>query len=105
MQAPVIRISIGRFDPDLAGEVEAKLLASREWLEPGVRAMSGNLGYFVGIDHTNFAMHNVSIWSTVADAEQMARFEPMLRLGVEFTRMGVRFDRPILNCDTLWQFA
>jgi hypothetical protein len=104
MRAPVIRISIGRFDAELAAQVEARLLASKERLEPGVRALSGNLGYFVGVDHANNAMHNVSMWETVADAHQMASFEPMKKLGAEFSEMGVRFDRPIMNFDTLWQF-
>lgn len=104
MRAPVIRISIGRFDAEFAGQVEANLLASKERLESGVRALNGNLGYFVGVDHANNAMHNVSMWETVADAKQMDGFEPMIKLGAEFTKMGVRFERPIMNFDTLWQF-
>ncbi len=104
MRAPVIRISIGRFDAGLADQIEGKLLASREKLEPGVRALSGHLGYFVGLDRVNNAIHNVSIWETVADAGQMAGFEPMMKLGAEFVEMGVRFERPILNFETLWQF-
>ena len=103
MNAPVIRISIGKFDPDKAPVVEAKLQESRARLESGIRAMSGNLAYYVGIDHTNHAMHNVSVWQSVADANQMAAFAPMLALAAEFTTLGVRFERPILNCDTLWQ--
>jgi hypothetical protein len=27
----------------------------------------------------------------------------MIALGAEFAALGVRFDRPILNCNTLWQ--
>src|ERR1700688_3699509 len=103
MNAPVIRISIGRFDPNKAASVEARLLESKASLESGIRAMSGNLAYFVGIDRTNYAMHNVSVWDSVAEADQMATFAPMLALAAEFTALGVRFERPILNCDTLWQ--
>ena len=33
----------------------------------------------------------------------MATFAPMLALAAEFTTLGVRFERPILNCDTVWQ--
>src|ERR1700688_678258 len=62
MIAPVIRISIGKFDPDKAAAVEGKLRESRTRLESGIRAMRGNLAYYVGIDHTNHAMHNVSVW-------------------------------------------
>ena len=72
--APVIRISLARFDAKRAPEVEAKLLASRERLEPGIRALKGNLGFFAGIDHANGAMQNVSIWETVSDAAQLDNF-------------------------------
>jgi hypothetical protein len=48
-------------------------------------------------------MHNVSIWESVADANQMATFAPMLALAAAFIALGVRFEQPILNCDTLWQ--
>jgi hypothetical protein len=103
MNAPVIRISIGRFDAENADAVETKLVASKAGLESGIRAMKGNLGFFAGIDRVNHAMHNVSIWESVADANQMATFAPMLALAVEFTALGVRFQQPILNFDTLWQ--
>ena len=82
--------------------MEAKLAQSRERLEPGVRAMRGNLGYFAGIDRVNNAMHNVSLWESVEHANQMASFQPMLDLATEFTAHGVRFQRPILNLATLW---
>jgi hypothetical protein len=103
MKAPVIRISIGKFDADNATIVEEKLRESRAGLEGGIRAMNGNVAYYVGIDRANNAMHNVSVWETVADANQMATFAPMIALGAEFATLGVRFERPILNCDTLWQ--
>jgi hypothetical protein len=103
MDAPVIRISIGKFDAAKAAAVEAKLKESKVRLESGIRAMRGNLAYYAGIDYTNNAMHNVSIWEGVADANQMAAFAPMLELAAEFTMLGVRFERPILNFNTLWQ--
>ena len=103
MREPVIRISIGKFDPDRAAVVEAKLMESRAKLERGIRAMQGNLAFYAGVDRTNNAMHNVSLWDSVDDANQMATFAPMLQLATEFTALGVRFERPILNCETLWQ--
>src|SRR6202011_6167862 len=65
MNAPVIRISIGKFDLDKTAVVESKLRDSKARLETGIRAMRGNLGYYVGIDHTNHAMHNVRVWHSV----------------------------------------
>jgi hypothetical protein len=29
----------------------------------------------------------------------------MLALAAEFVALGVRFDKPILNCNTLWHFG
>jgi hypothetical protein len=103
MNAPVIRISIGKFDADKAALVAAKLNESKARLEDGIRAMKGNLVYYAGVDRINNAMHNVSFWQSVADANQMATFAPMRALAGEFTAIGVRFERPILNFDTLWQ--
>ncbi|WP_158813130.1 hypothetical protein [Methylocapsa sp. S129] len=105
MKAPVIRISLGKFDPDIAALVEEKLNEMRGRVESGIRAMNGNIAFYVGVDRTNNAMHNVSVWESVADAQQMATFQPMIDLGAEFAAFGVRFDRPILNCDTLWQWS
>ncbi len=87
---------------DKADLVETKLAETRARLEPGIRAMRGNRGYFVGIDRAANAMHNVSLWETIGDAEQMASLQPMLDLAGEFLALGVRFQRPILNCATLW---
>jgi hypothetical protein len=83
--------------------IEENLHESRARLENGIRALNGNITFYAGIDRSNNAMHNVSFWETVADANQMATFEPMLALATEFVALGVRFDRPILNCNTLWQ--
>jgi len=55
MRAPVIRISLGFFDADKAGLIETKLAETRERLEPGIRALRGNLGYFAGVDRLSGA--------------------------------------------------
>jgi hypothetical protein len=102
VRAPVIRISLGFFDANKADLVEERLTHSRALLETGILAMRGNLGYFTGIDRANSAMHNVSFWKSVEDAEQMASFRPMLDRAAEFVALGVRFQRPILNFATLW---
>ena len=105
MAAPVIRISLGTFDSDKAAIVEAKLIESKAVLEAGIRAMRGNLGYYVGIDRRNNAMSNVSLWDSVEAAEQMATFQPMLDLARTFVALGVQFQRPILNLTTLWELT
>ncbi len=47
-------------------------------------------------------MVNVSIWATLADARQMDTLAPMLALAKDFAALGVTFERPILNYETLW---
>lgn len=103
MAVPVVRISLGTFDADKAAIVEAKLMESKAVLEAGIRAMHGNLGYYVGIDGKNNAISNVSFWKSVEAAEQMATFQPMLDLASAFVALGVRLQRPILNITTLWE--
>jgi hypothetical protein len=77
MAVPVVRISLGTFDADKAAIVEAKLMESKAALEAGIRAMHGNLGYYVGIDRKNTVISNVSFWKSVEAAEQMATFQPI----------------------------
>ena len=103
MAAPVIWISLATFDSDKAAIVEANLIESKAALEAGIRAMRGNLGYYVGIDRKNNAISNVSLWDSVEAAEQMATFQPMLDLARTFVALGVKFQRPILNLTTLWE--
>jgi hypothetical protein len=103
MRGPVVRVSLGSFDADKAAAVEAELIESRVQLEAGIRAMRGNLGYYVGVDRVNNAMSNVSIWESIEAANQMATFQPMLDLAGRFVALGVRFQRPILNFTTVWE--
>jgi hypothetical protein len=37
------------------------------------------------------------------DAKQMDTLVPMLALAGEFVKLGVVFERPITNYETLWQ--
>ena len=104
MRAPAIRISLGVFDADKTETIAATLVETRDLLELGIRAMRGNLGYFFGVDRTANVMHNVSCWESMVDADQMGSYQPMLYRAGEFVRLGVRFQRPILNFETLWRF-
>jgi hypothetical protein len=105
MKTSVVRVSIGFFDAGKAAAMERRLMDSKSALEPGIRSMRGNLSYAAGIDRAHYALVNVSVWRSVEDAEQMATFKPMLDLAQEFTALGVRFQRPILNFETVWEFS
>jgi hypothetical protein len=72
-------------------------------LAPAIRELSGCLHYFAALDRESNSIVNVSIWRSLADAQQMQTLAPMLELAEEFTREGVRFERPIVNFDVLWE--
>jgi quinol monooxygenase YgiN len=98
---PVVRISLGRFDPDKYETIRRMLDESQQSLIPAIRALKGNLAYYVGIDRENSAMTNVSLWATRADAQQMASLQAMLDLAKTCIEAGVRFERPITNHETI----
>lgn len=100
---PVVRISRGSFDPKLYETVKERLTASQQPLIPAIRQLRGLLHYYAGVDAASSTMINVSVWATLADAQQMDTLAPMLALAKEFTAMGVKFERPIINYETVWE--
>ena len=98
----VVRISRGSFPPDRYEAVRARLDAAEASLAPAIRKLSGCLRYYAAIDRDSSSMVNVSVWRSLADAQQMQTLAPMLALAEEFTREDVRFERPIVNYETLW---
>ena len=100
---PVVRISRGSFPPEKYQAIKSRLDASQTTLVPAIRRLSGCLHYFAAIDRDSSSMVNVSIWRSLADAQQMQTLAPMLALAETFTREGVRFERPVINYETLWE--
>jgi quinol monooxygenase YgiN len=100
---PVVRISLGRFDADKLTLVSERLQVSQKTLVPAIRALNGNIAYYVGVDEQNLVMTNVSVWNTLEDAQQMASLQAMQDLAKSFIDLGVRFERPITNHQVLWQ--
>jgi hypothetical protein len=100
---PVVRISRGSFPPESYQTVKERLDAARKTLVPPIKKLRGLLHYYVGIEPESNTMINVSVWKTLADARQMETVQAMRDLAGEFTAMGVTFERPILNYETLWQ--
>jgi hypothetical protein len=99
---PIVRISRGSFAPEKYESVKARLDTAQKSLVPAIRRLSGCLHYFAAIDRESSSMVNVSVWRSLADAHQMQTLGPMLALAEDFTREGVRFERPIINYETLW---
>ena len=99
---PVVRISRGSFKPENFEQVKARLDASQTALVRPIRELNGLLHYYAAIDPISNTIVNVSIWETLSDARQMETLTPMLALAAEFIQLGVSFERPISNYETLW---
>ena len=100
---PVVRISRGSFKPEDYERIKGRLEGSHQTLVPAVGILSGCMHYWAGIDLATNTMVNVSVWKSLADAKQMDTLAPMLALAGEFVELGVVFERPIVNYETLWQ--
>jgi quinol monooxygenase YgiN len=98
-----VRISKGSYSPELHTKVSARLDASAESLVPAIRRLSGCVSYSVGSDADSNTMVNVSVWDTLEHAQAMSSLAEMTALGEEFARMGVKFERPIVNYAVMWQ--
>jgi hypothetical protein len=98
----VVRFSLGRFDASNYRIVRTLLDESQASLKPAIGRLNGNLAYYVGIDRENNTMTNVSVWASLDDAMQMASPPAMLALARAFAEIGVRFETPITNHETLW---
>jgi len=101
--AQVIRISRGSFAPEQHEAVKRRLDAAQKSLIPAIRQLHGCLHYFAAIDRESSSMVNVSVWQNPEDAQQLQTLAPMLALAEEFMREGVRFERPIVNYEMLWE--
>jgi hypothetical protein len=100
---PIVRISRGSFAPENYEAVKARLDAAQQSLVPAIRRLAGCLHFFAAIDRESGSMVNVSVRRSRADAQQMQTLGPMQALAEEFTREGVRFERPVINYETLWK--
>ncbi|HYL22156.1 MAG TPA: hypothetical protein VEU74_10375 [Gemmatimonadales bacterium] len=101
MPEVVVRISRGTFGPQQYDEVTAKLTQGRPKLEPALRGLAGLRHYYVAIDPVSNTMVNVSVWDSLAHAQQMDRLAAMQAQRAAFETLGVRFEQ-IRNYTTLW---
>lgn len=99
----IVRISRASFPPEQYETIKARLDEAQESLVPAIRELTGCLHYFAAIDRESSTMINVSVWRSLADANQMQTFEPMLALAEEFRREAVQFERPIINYESIWE--
>jgi len=98
----IVRISRGSFEPSSAQVIAERLRRSADTLIPAVRRLDGLLAYHAGIDSAAGTMVNVSTWRDLDAARQMDGLAEMQALAKEFLALGVQFERPIINYETLW---
>jgi hypothetical protein len=101
MRMPVVRISKGSFDHTNAAEADRLLADSERALRVPLEGLGGLLHYYVGIDRERGYLTNVSVWETLADAQQMDSLQPMLAQRPILEAAGVTFEL-ITNHETLW---
>jgi|GEM_PF-484259 len=99
---PVVRVSRGRYAPDLFDRVKAELVSAGYGLIPAIRRLPGCLHYYAGVDRRTSTIVNLSVWSSLAHAEQMASMSEMKAAGERFAALGVAFERPIANYELTW---
>lgn len=98
----VVRVSRGAFDPALADEWERRLASSGDTLMPAIKKLKGLLHYYAGLDKVAGSMINVSVWDSLESAKQMESLAEMGAAGREFVAAGIKFERPIINYNTVW---
>jgi quinol monooxygenase YgiN len=98
----IVRISRGSFAPEKYEAVKRRLDDAKMTLVPAIRDLAGCQYYYAAIDRESSSMVNVSVWDSLAHAQQMQSLAPMQALAELFTRDGVRFERPIIDYETLW---
>jgi hypothetical protein len=99
----IIRLSRGKYPSAQHHAIAQRLSASAASLLPAIKGLPGCLGYYAAIDEASCTLVNVSVWDTLAHAQAMATLAPMLALADEFAALGVEFERPIINYETLWR--
>jgi quinol monooxygenase YgiN len=103
MQLPVLRLSRGSFPAEKYAAVRDRLEDAQSSLVPAIKALQGCLHFWAGTDPASNTMVNISVWATLDDAKQMETLAPMLALASEFISLGVQFERPITNYQSLWE--
>ncbi|QSI34518.1 hypothetical protein GNX71_26985 [Variovorax sp. RKNM96] len=100
---PVLRLSRGSFPAEKYPMVRDRLAHAQSSLVPAIEALHGCLHFWAGADPASNTMVNISVWATLEDARQMETLAPMLALASEFASLGVQFERPITNYQSLWE--
>lgn len=99
---PVFRISRGTFPAEKLGVVREAFAATQATLGPATRRLRGHRMSYTAIDATSSSIVYVSFWDDVDSAMQLGLLPEMQAAGAELVELGVQFERPVVNYETLW---
>ena len=98
----IVRISRANFEPERAADIELRMRRASDSLSPALRRLTGLVSFYAAVDAASGTMVNVSLWQTLDYARQLDSLAEMQALATEFVAAGARFERPIINYDSMW---
>ena len=101
-KSPVVRVSFGRYPADKEAAIAEIMNYSGKPVEQAIQKLPGLISFYSGIDRQTHVIVNVSLWKDIESAAQMDTLQAMIDLGKAVVELGVKFERPIPNCTTLW---
>ena len=102
---PTFRVSRGTFSPEKLEAVRAAFAASQATLEPATRRLRGHRMSYTAIDAASSSIAYVSFWDDLEAAKQLGALPEMQAAGAELVKLGVQFERPVINYETLWSIT
>jgi hypothetical protein len=101
-KSPVVRVSYGRYPVEKEAAIAEIMNYSGKPVEQAIQKLPGLISFYSGIDREAHTIVNASLWKDIESAKQMDTLQAMIDLGKAVVELGVKFERPIANCTTLW---
>ena len=102
---PVFRISRGTFPAENLEAVRSTFAASQAMLEPAMKRLRGHRMSYTAIDADSNSIVYISFWDDLEAAKQLNKLPEMEAAGSELIKLGVQFERPVVNYHTLWSLT
>jgi hypothetical protein len=67
--------------------------------------LRGHRTSYTAIDEASRTIVYVSFWDDVEAAKQLGTLPEMQAAGAEMIKLGVEFERPVVNYETLWSIT
>jgi hypothetical protein len=70
-----------------------------------MRRLRGHRMSYAAIDRDSSSIVFVSFWDDLDAAKQLGQLPEMQEAAGELVKLGVQFERPVINYSTLWRVA